>query len=123
MYEILIVCIVTLALVSGVLGYRIYLHPISHVPGPPLAIATYLYEWYYDLYLNGQFTFRLEALHKRYGPIIRINPNDIHIDDPNYFDEVFNQTNGRAQKPPEVAEAFGPYPAVNISHSLIPTAI
>lgn len=47
------------------------------------------------------------------GPIIRINPDEIHIDDPDYFEEVFNQMNGRAQKPVQVAEAFGPYPAVS----------
>lgn len=49
------------------------------------------------------------------GPIIRINPDDVHINDPDYFEEIFNQTNGRAQKPWQVAEAFGPYPAVSLS--------
>ncbi|KAF5877740.1 putative cytochrome p450 protein [Botrytis fragariae] len=47
-------------------------------------------------------------------PIIRINPNEIHIDDPYFFEEVFNQSNGRTQKPLNVAEAFGPYPAVHL---------
>lgn len=46
------------------------------------------------------------------GPVIRINPDEVHIDDPDFFDQVFNQTNGRAEKPLRVAEAFGPYPAV-----------
>lgn len=47
------------------------------------------------------------------GPVIRINPDEIHIDDPDYFGEVYNQTNGRVVKPPRAAEAFGPYPAVS----------
>lgn len=46
------------------------------------------------------------------GPVVRINPDEVHINEPDYFDEVFNQTNGRADKPIQVAEAFGPYPAV-----------
>ncbi|KAI9038276.1 uncharacterized protein KD926_010932 [Aspergillus affinis] len=46
------------------------------------------------------------------GPIIRINPNKIHIHDPDYFDQVYHQTNGRTNKPPHVAGAFGAYPAI-----------
>jgi hypothetical protein len=48
------------------------------------------------------------------GPVIRINPDEVHIDDPDFFDQVFNQTNGRAEKPLRVAEVFGPYPAVGV---------
>lgn len=55
-----------IALVSF-LVYRVYFHPLSHIPGPTLAKLTYLYEWYYDLYQSGQFTFKLRALHQKYG--------------------------------------------------------
>ncbi|OAX85369.1 hypothetical protein ACJ72_00258 [Emergomyces africanus] len=106
--------------IATLLFYRFFFHPLAHIPGPPLAVATYLYEWYYDLYLGGQFTFHLKELHKKYGPAIRINPDYIHIDDPDYFGEVFNQSNGRVVKPSRVAEAFGPYPAAigTASHEL-----
>ncbi|KAL4891672.1 FRG1-like family-domain-containing protein [Aspergillus ambiguus] len=60
------------------LVYRWALHPLAHIPGPPLAKVTYLYEWYYDLYLSGQFTFQLKDLHRKYGPVIRINPDEFH---------------------------------------------
>ncbi|KAJ5738022.1 benzoate 4-monooxygenase cytochrome P450 [Penicillium malachiteum] len=46
------------------------------------------------------------------GPVIRVNPNEIHISDPYFFDQVFNQTNGRADKPINVAEAFGPFSGI-----------
>ncbi|APA10778.1 hypothetical protein sscle_07g055480 [Sclerotinia sclerotiorum 1980 UF-70] len=106
---LLLASIITYGVV--LLTYRFFLHPLAHIPGPPLAIATYLYEWYYDLYLSGQYTFQIKKLHKQYGPVIRINPNEVHIDDPDFFEEMFSQSNGRAQKPLNVAEAFGPYPA------------
>ncbi|KAB8278609.1 putative benzoate 4-monooxygenase cytochrome P450 [Aspergillus minisclerotigenes] len=108
-----VLLLLSLALVAliALLAYRVYFHPLAHIPGPPLARVTYLYEWYYDLYRSGQFTFQLKDLHRKYGPVIRINPDEVHIDDPDFFDQVFNQTNGRAEKPLRVAEAFGPYPA------------
>ncbi|KAJ5715786.1 benzoate 4-monooxygenase cytochrome P450 [Penicillium malachiteum] len=108
-----IVYLVSLGLVSliSIVIYRLYFHPLSHIPGPALAKVTHLYEWYYDLYQGGQFTFKLHDLHQKYGPIIRINPDEIHINDPYFFDQIFNQTNGRANKPPRFAEVFGPFPA------------
>ncbi|KAJ5548340.1 benzoate 4-monooxygenase cytochrome P450 [Penicillium frequentans] len=65
--------------------YRCFFHPLSQIPGPLLARTTYLYEWYYDLYLKGQFTFHLKQLHQAYGPIIRISPEEVHIDDPDFL--------------------------------------
>lgn len=47
--------------------YRFYFHPLASFPGPKLAIATYLYEWYHDLVLGGQYTFKLRELHAKYG--------------------------------------------------------
>ncbi|KIX97334.1 uncharacterized protein Z520_06786 [Fonsecaea multimorphosa CBS 102226] len=69
--------------------YRLYLSPLSKFPGPPLAALTLWYEFYYDVVKGGQYTFKIRELHKKYGPIIRINPYEIHIDDPEYYDEIY----------------------------------
>lgn len=65
----LLVTVVGLSVLSaiGTLLYRFFFHPLAHFPGPKLAIATYGYEWYYDLILGGQYTFKLKELHERYG--------------------------------------------------------
>ncbi|TVY93201.1 Cyrochrome P450 monooxygenase [Lachnellula willkommii] len=68
---------------------RLYLSPISHIPGPKLAAVTRLYEAYYDLWLGGQYTFKIIALHKKYGPIIRISPWEIHVADPDFYEVVY----------------------------------
>lgn len=47
--------------------YRCFFHPLAHIPGPFLARITHLYEWYYDLYLKGQYTWHLKELHQKYG--------------------------------------------------------
>ncbi|KAJ5691755.1 hypothetical protein N7462_001178 [Penicillium macrosclerotiorum] len=78
-----------------VLGlYRLYLHPLSKFPGPKLAALTYWYQTYFDLLKapGGQFMFQYRRLHEQYGPIIRISPNEVHIQDSSFFDEMFSQT-------------------------------
>ena len=47
--------------------YRLYLHPLSHFPGPTLAISTYWYEFYYDVIKRGRYTWKLKDLHEQYG--------------------------------------------------------
>lgn len=36
--------------------------------------------------------FHLRTLHTRYGPIIRINPFEVHISDPYYYDTIYAST-------------------------------
>ncbi|KAL3424986.1 hypothetical protein PVAG01_04267 [Phlyctema vagabunda] len=70
--------------------YRIFLSPISHIPGPKLAALTYWYECYHDVIHRGQFVFHMQTLHKRYGPIIRINPHEVHIIDPAFYNTLYS---------------------------------
>ncbi|OTB02597.1 hypothetical protein M426DRAFT_29816, partial [Hypoxylon sp. CI-4A] len=46
---------------------RLFLDPLSRFPGPKLAAITRYYEAYYDLIQNGQYTFKIADLHKKYG--------------------------------------------------------
>ena len=68
---------------------RLYLSPVSKVPGPKLAILSLWYEFYYDVVLRGRYTWKIAELHKQYGPIIRINPYEVHINDPDFYDELY----------------------------------
>ncbi|PQE06289.1 benzoate 4-monooxygenase cytochrome P450 protein [Rutstroemia sp. NJR-2017a BBW] len=108
---VVLMMVTGLSFVIYLILYRLYYHPLVQFPGPLLARATYAYEWYYDLVLGGQYTFKLRELHEKYGPVIRLNPDELHFNDPDYYDEIFNVTNGEAEKPYRVANVFGPYPA------------
>ncbi|KAK4452860.1 cytochrome P450 CYP542B3 [Podospora aff. communis PSN243] len=69
--------------------WRLYFSPIAHIPGPRLAALTWWYEFYYDIILGGQYVFKMRDLHREYGPIIRINPEEIHIYDPDFFPQLY----------------------------------
>ncbi len=47
--------------------HRLYLHPLAKFPGPKLAIISSLYEFYYDIVRDGQYTFKIQDLHREYG--------------------------------------------------------
>ncbi|KAG6109713.1 hypothetical protein E4U31_006669 [Claviceps sp. LM219 group G6] len=68
---------------------RLYLSPIAHIPGPRLAALTQYYEFYYDIILGGKYTFKILELHKKYGPVVRISPWEIHVGEPDFQDDLY----------------------------------
>jgi hypothetical protein len=53
--------------ILSALAYRRFLHPLSKIPGPPLASVTYLYQTYYNTVGGKQFYAQIEKLHEIYG--------------------------------------------------------
>jgi hypothetical protein len=47
--------------------YRLCFSPIAHFPGPKLAAMTMWYEIYYEVVLQGQYTFEIAKMHQKYG--------------------------------------------------------
>jgi hypothetical protein len=50
--------------------YRLYLSPLAAFPGPKLAAMTTWYDFYYEVIKDGQFTFHIKDLHKKYGMML-----------------------------------------------------
>jgi hypothetical protein len=75
--------------------YRLFIHPLAGFPGPKLAAASYWYEYYFDCRLRGQYVFKIRDLHEQYGPIVRINPDEIHCSDPDFYNEIYTSRGRR----------------------------
>ncbi|KAF2766601.1 putative P450 monooxygenase [Teratosphaeria nubilosa] len=103
-----------LAIILGLLAfhefsiffYRLNLHPLARFPGPRLAAITGLYEFYHDAIRPGQYTFVIRQLHHKYGPIVRISPSAVHIDDPDYFDDLYTGAGNKRYKSDMVGKMF-----------------
>lgn len=70
--------------------YRRLFHPLAQIPGPFLPAVTRLYIWYWNVLQDGHFYRKIEELHARYGPVVRIAPNEIHLADQDNYDKVYS---------------------------------
>ncbi|KAK6825858.1 cytochrome P450 monooxygenase, partial [Apiospora arundinis] len=78
--------------------YRLFLHPLARFPGPKLAAVTRYYEAYYGLICNGQYTFKIAELHKKYGKsrcslsfYAKRPPYELHVIDPTFYEKLYRQ--------------------------------
>lgn len=84
-----------LALVGTVVGAAVYyavllpfyFSPLAGVPGPKLGAITKYYI-YYKTWAEQRNRY-VHSLHERYGPIVRLGPEEISISDPEYVKEIY----------------------------------
>lgn len=81
--------IVALSYIFTLAAYRLLFHPLADYPGPWLAALTVWYEFYFDGLQRGRYTFEIERMHRIYGPIVRISPNELHVNEPSFIDELY----------------------------------
>ncbi|OJJ64061.1 hypothetical protein ASPSYDRAFT_138740 [Aspergillus sydowii CBS 593.65] len=72
--------------------YRLYFHPLSRVPGPKLAACTSLWLAYHT-YIGDECTI-IFKLHKKYGPVLRVAPNDVDIASGDAIDPIYINRGG-----------------------------
>lgn len=82
---------------------RYWRHPLRGVPGPALARLTGL--WLLRLELTGKRATTVHELHHRYGPILRLAPNELSFSSPAALREIYGTTSKYAKAP--VYESMG----------------
>ncbi|KAF7943865.1 uncharacterized protein EAE97_005935 [Botrytis byssoidea] len=92
---------------------RLYLHPLSKIPGPRLAAATSWYEFYYNAIRDGIYTRSFEKMHTDYNSsVVRIAPNHVHVNDPEFYSKMFNNRTIYRKDP-------GFYKQISVSESIL----
>ena len=87
--------------------YRLTLHPLAKYPGPRVAAVTLWYEFYYDFFHRGNYIFRIRDMHAKYGHIVRVGPDELHVNDPSFIPELMPAGGRRRNKYPRMIQVFG----------------
>ncbi|KAI0848996.1 putative elymoclavine monooxygenase [Daldinia vernicosa] len=104
---LLLALVVVLAPTVITIFHRIYIHPLRKIPGPTLAAASDFYGFYHNFFKGGGYSKRFRDFHVRYGsPVIRIGPNHVHVNSPEFFEEVFH-IGSKYSKDPAFYKNFG----------------
>jgi hypothetical protein len=72
--------------------YRRYFHPLSKYPGPFFASITRW--WLVKEIFDGHHEKNIRILHKKYGPVVRIAPNEVAIADPEAIKVIYSTSTG-----------------------------
>jgi hypothetical protein len=67
--------------------YRRHIHPLRSIPGPWISSVTSL--WIRWQRWHGRLSFEADKLMAKYGPVVRISPNLVILNDPEAVEKVF----------------------------------
>ncbi|KAF7869640.1 hypothetical protein EAF04_004424 [Stromatinia cepivora] len=93
------VILTAICYVTALSVYRLFLHPLVKFPGPKLAVLTKWYEFYFDL--------MKAMLANLPGSIVRINPEEAQVQDPDWYDTLYASNPTKRDKYPPAANIAG----------------
>ncbi|CRK29863.1 hypothetical protein BN1723_014292 [Verticillium longisporum] len=87
----------------AIIFYRLALHPLARVPGPKLAAISNV--WHALHVRDGRMFALGKTLHKKYGPVVRVGPNEVWFDSKDAFKSIYRAGSGY-EKSEFYCEAF-----------------
>lgn len=73
--------------------YNAYFHPLAHVPGPKINAITRLP--YIRHLLAGTTVDNVQALHRKYGDVVRVTPNEISFTSSEAWQDIYGFRTGK----------------------------
>jgi len=77
--------------------YRLFLHPLAHIPGPLLPRISSLW-LYYHAYIGDEAT-TIHKAHARFGPLVRVSPHEVDIADADAIAPIYVSKGGFSKAP------------------------
>jgi hypothetical protein len=68
--------------------YRLFFHPLAKIPGPRLSRVTRA--WLTKQYMSGNWHDICLELHQKYGPIVRIAPDEVSFADAETLKKLYS---------------------------------
>lgn len=96
--------IIDLVTVSGVMIilyyashaiYNLYFHPLSKFPGPKRAAISHI--WLMRVQISGTSPQTHKKIHDKYGPVVRISPNQLSFCSASSWKDIHGHVGGRQQ--------------------------
>ncbi|PYI24805.1 cytochrome P450 [Aspergillus violaceofuscus CBS 115571] len=81
----------------GIVLYNMFFHPLAKYPGPRSMAATRIP--YLLMTLRGRPPQEMNALHKRYGHVVRVAPNELSFISSDAWKPIYGTRPGHGQKP------------------------
>ncbi|KAJ4165449.1 hypothetical protein LMH87_007082 [Akanthomyces muscarius] len=77
-----------LTLLIAIITHRLFLGPLSRIPGPRLAALSNL--WYARHARNGSTAAMAKQLHRQYGPAVRVGPKEVWFNTKEAYDQIYS---------------------------------
>ncbi|KAK7420437.1 hypothetical protein QQZ08_010424 [Neonectria magnoliae] len=84
--------ITIISLLVTIAIYRLTFHPLASIPGPKLAAVSSFWHAYHAR--NGRMAHLGRTLHGRYGPIVRVGPNEVWFNTRQAFQAIYSTGSG-----------------------------
>ncbi|KAI1209013.1 cytochrome P450 ClCP1 [Annulohypoxylon truncatum] len=95
----LIGVVLVVSVIVGKAIYNVFLHPLRSYPGPFLWKLFPLARWI--RFSHGDLPFYMRELHTKYGPVVRIAPNELAFCHPQAWKDIYGHRSGGAPELPK----------------------
>src|SRR5208282_5607350 len=86
--------------------YSVFLHPLSKYPGPKLWALSMIP---YGIHLfRGGLPYAVSELHEKYGPVVRILPNELSYITEDAWNDIYGKFPGKPQLVKKIPNVPGP---------------